>query len=138
MTIADRPHGRSRYNAGCRCGTCRTANREHSRQLRAKFLAPVPRPEGSPPAEFIDGPVTLAVRAQLAGLPAAEDHPGLVAVAIRLGQLMDTESAVPQYASAAKVLTDVLSTLSKHSTRRARLSAVRDMTNQRGTDSILP
>jgi len=87
-----------------------------------------PRPEGPPPADFIGGPVTQAVRAQLAGLPAAQERPGLVAIAIRLGQLMDTESAVPQYASAAKVLGDIIDTLSKHSTRRTRLSAVRSLT----------
>jgi len=128
MTIADRPHGRSRYNAGCRCGACRTANREHSRQLRAKFLMPVPRAEGSPPADFVDGPVTLAVRAQLTGLPAAEDRPGLVAIAIRLAQLMDNQSAVPQFSAAAKVLSDILGVLSRQSRRPGRLTAVRDMT----------
>ena len=129
MTIADKPHGRrSRYNAGCRCGECRTANRDHQRNRRSKHLTPVPRPEGAPPAEFIDGPVTKAVRAQLAGLPAAQDRPGTFAIAIRLAQLMDTQSAVPQYASAAKVLSEILSTLSKHSTQRTRLSAVRSMT----------
>jgi len=131
MTIADKPHGRSRYNAGCRCGACRTANREHSRQLRAKFLTSVPRPEGSPPADFIDGPVTQAVRAQLAGLPAAKDRPGLVAIAIRLGQLMDTESAVPQYSAAAKVLSDIITGLSRQSRRPGRLTAVRSLTQPR-------
>ena len=130
MTIADKPHGRTRYNAGCRCGQCRTANREHQRRLRSKPLASVPRPEGSPPADFIDGPVTEAVRAQLASLPAAQDRPGLIAIAIRLGQLMDTESAVPQYSAAAKVLSDIITTLSKHSTRRTRLTAVRGMTDR--------
>ena len=82
------------------------------------------------PAEFIDGPVTEAVRAQLAGLPAAQERPGTFAIAIRLAQLLDSQTAVPQYASAAKVLTEILSTLSKHSTRRTRLSAVRSMTVQ--------
>jgi hypothetical protein len=76
----------------------------------------------------VPGPVEIAVRAQLEHLPSAQERPGLFAIAIRLAQLMDTESAVPQYASAAKVLTDILSTLSKHSTRRTRLSAVRNMT----------
>ena len=128
MTIADKPHGRSRYNAGCRCGECRTANRDHQRNRRSKHLTPVPRPEGAPPAEFIDGPVTKAVRAQLEHLPAARERPGLYAIALRLAQLMDTQSAVPQYASAAKVLSEILSTLSKHSTQRTRLSAVRSMT----------
>jgi len=131
MTIADKPHGRrSRYNAGCRCGECRTANRDHQRSRRSKHLQPVPRPEGSPPAEFIDGPVTEAVRAQLAGLPAAQDRPGTLAIAIRLAQLLDNPTAVPQYASAAKVLADIITTLSKHSTHRTRLTAVRNMTER--------
>lgn len=129
MTIADRPHGRrSRYNAGCRCGECRTANRDHQRSRRSKYLSPVPAGDPSPPAEFIDGPVTEAVRAQLKHLPAAQERPGLYAIALRLAQLLDNPTAVPQYASAAKVLTDILGTLSKHSTRLTRLTAVRSMT----------
>jgi hypothetical protein len=38
--------------------------------------------------------------------------------------------SVPQFASAAKVLSDILGTLSKHSTRRTRLTAVRSMTER--------
>jgi len=128
MTIADKPHGRTRYNAGCRCGACRTANREHQRRLRSKPFASVPRPDGPPPAEFVSGPVTQAVRAQLEHLPAALERPGTFAIAIRLAQLLDNQTAVPQFASAAKVLTDIIATLSKHSARRTRLSAVRTMT----------
>jgi hypothetical protein len=41
---------------------------------------------------------------------------------------MDNQSAVPQYPAAAKVLSDILGTLSKHSTRRTRLTQVRSMT----------
>jgi len=68
MTIADKPHGRTRYNAGCCFGVCRSANREHSRRQRSKNLRHIPRLAESPPTEFIDGPVTEAVRAQLASL----------------------------------------------------------------------
>ena len=128
MTIADRPHGRSRYNAGCRCGECRTANRDHQRSRRSKHLSPVPAGDPSPPAEFVDGPVTAAVRAQLEHLPSARDRPALVAIAVRLAQLLDNPTAVPQYASMARVLTDLIATLSKHSARRTQLSAVRSMT----------
>jgi hypothetical protein len=129
MTIADKPHGRrSRYNAGCRCGECRSANRDHQRSRRSKHLTPVPAGEVSPPAEFIDGPVTEAVRAQLEHLPSAQERPGLYAIALRLAQLLDNPTAVPQYASTARVLTDLIATLSKHSARRTRLSAVRNMT----------
>lgn len=129
MTVADKPHGRSRYNAGCRCGECRAANREHSRQRRSKHLQPVPPAAGSPPqAEFTDGAVAEAVRAQLANTAAAQERPGLYAVAIRLAQLLDRDDAIPQHASAAHRLTEVLTTLSKSSNRRGRLSMVRGMT----------
>lgn len=130
MTIADKPHGRSRYNAGCRCGECRTANRDHQRKRRSKYLSPVPAGDPSPPVEFIDGPVTLAVRAQLAGLPAAEDRPGLVAIAIRLAQLMDTQSAVPQFSAAAKVLSEIITGLTRQSRHPGRLTAVRSLTER--------
>ena len=125
-------HGRSRYNRGCRCGICRAANRDHTRRRRSKHLAAVPRGEDAvqPPAEFIDGPVTEAVRAQLAQTDAARERPGLYAIAIRLAQLLDREDCVPQYAAAAHRLTEVLGTLSKSSARRGRLATVRDMTSR--------
>jgi hypothetical protein len=127
VTIAEAPHGRGRYQRGCRCATCKLANREYQRRHRTKqFRLVTPPPADVTP---VAGPVEIAVRAQLEHLPSAEDRPGLVAIAIRLGQVMDTESAVPQFASAAKVLSEILSTLSKHSTRRTRLSVVRGMTD---------
>ena len=131
MTVADRPHGRGRYNAGCRCPTGRAANREHSRQRRSEGLTAVPPVAGSPPQpEFTDGPVTEAVRAQLAGTATALERPGLYAVAIRLAQLLDNPSAAPQFAGAGHRLTEILTTLSKSSTQRGRLHAVRNMTAQ--------
>jgi len=36
--------------------------------------------------------------------------------------------AIPQHPQTARALTDIITTLSKHSTRRTRLSAVRSMT----------
>jgi len=131
MTVAEKPHGRSRYNAGCRCGVCRAANRDHSRRRRSKqHLKPLPTPaKESPRAEFTSGAVTEAVAAQLADNPAAQERPGLYAIAIRLAQLLDNPDAVPQYASAAHRLTEVLTILSKSAARRGRLSAVRGMTD---------
>lgn len=135
MTIANKPHGRSRYNAGCRCGVCKAANREHQRRHRAKRLTAVaptgdsPQPDGGSPPEFADGAVTEAVRAQLAGTAAAQERPGLTAIAIRLAQVLDNQTAIPQHAAAAHRLMEVLTTLSKSSTRRGRLSMVRGMTD---------
>ncbi len=132
MATTEKPHGRSRYNAGCRCGVCRAANRDHSRRRRSKHhLQPVSAPPAeASPAEFISGRVTEAVAAQLADTAAAHERPGLYAIAIRLAQLLDSPSAVPQHASAAHRLTEILTILSKSSTRRGRLAAVRDMTDR--------
>ena len=47
-----------------------------------------------------------------------------------LAQLLDSPTAVPQYASAAKVLSDIIATLAKSSTHRTRLTAVRSMTQR--------
>jgi hypothetical protein len=44
----------------------------------------------------------------------------LVAIAIRLAQLMDTQSAVTQFSAAAKVLSEILGTLSRQSRRPGR------------------
>ncbi len=129
MTVADKPHGRTRYNAGCRCGECRSANRDHQRRRRSKHLTAVPPDEGLQPPEFTDGAVTEAVRAQLADIAGALERPGLVAIAIRLAQLLDNQAAIPQHPQTAHRLTEVLTTLSKSSNRRGRLSIVRDMTH---------
>jgi hypothetical protein len=104
------------------------ANREYQRRHRTKQFRLVTPPPADVPTR--PGPVEIAVRAQLEHLPSAQERPGTFAVAIRLAQLLDNPTAVPQYASAAKVLSDIIATLSKQSTHRTRLSAVRSMTVQ--------
>lgn len=71
-----------------------------------------------------------AVRAQLDVGIAADERPGLAAIAIALAAVLDNQSAVPQHASAAHRLVELLGTLSKASNRRGRLTAVRDMTQR--------
>lgn len=129
MTIADAPHGRSRYTRGCRCGTCKQANREYQRRHRSKHLQPVP-PRDPQPAEFIDGPVTEAVRAQLAEAIIAGERPGLIAIALVLAADLDNPHAVPQRAALAHRLTEILAALSKSATRGGRLRVVRGMTDK--------
>ena len=127
MTLADAPHGRGRYNRGCRCATCKLANREYQRRHRSKRLRAVT----TPPADVTTEPtgaVVAAVQAQLDGTAAALERPGLAAIAIRLAEVLDNQSAIPQHAAAAHRLVEILGTLSKSSTRRTRLSAVRSMT----------
>ena len=94
-------------------------------------MTPVPPGAQSQPAEFIDGPVTQAIRAQLAQAIIAGGRPGLVAIAIRLGQLLDRDDAIPQHSAAAHRLSEVLDMLAKSSTARGRLSVVRSMTDKK-------
>jgi hypothetical protein len=68
------------------------------------------------------------VRAQLDNTAAALERPGLAAIAVRLAAVLDNQTAIPQHAAAAHRLVEILTTLSKSSTRRGRLSAVRSMT----------
>lgn len=131
MTIAEKPHGRTRYNAGCRCGECRQANREHSRRRRrAEPLHAVttPPPEVTPADPITAGAVAAAVRAQLDHLAAVDDRPALAAIAIALAEVLDNPSAVPQHAAAAHRLIETLDKLGQNAGRRSRLTAVRNMT----------
>lgn len=129
MTLADAPHGRGRYNRGCRCATCKLANREYQRRHRSKRLRAVT----TPPADVTTEPtgaVVAAVQAQLEGTAAALERPGLAAIAVRLAEVLDNQSAIPQHAAAAHRLVEILGTLSKSSMRRTRLSMVRSMTER--------
>ena len=130
-------HGRARYTKGCRCGVCRTANREYQRRYRrAKPLQAVPVPEPSAQADADDraapaeGAVTAAVTAQLAGLPEAESRPGLAAAAIRLAELLDRPEAMPQHPAAAGRLVELLEKLTRGNAKRGRLTLVRSMTDR--------
>ena len=125
------PHGRARYQRGCRCADCCAANRAYARDRkratqRAK-LAALPAPAAATP-EPAAGPVAAAVINQIGGTAAAQERPGLFAIAIRLAQLLDNPAAVPQHAAAAHRLTEVLERLAQSQPRRGRLSAVRDLT----------
>lgn len=129
MTVSDRPHGRSRYVAGCRCGTCKQANREYQRTRRAKPLHAVTPPPGDTTAPA-DGLVAAAVRAQLEHLDTARERPALAAIAVALAEVLDNPAAIPQHASAAHRLTEVLDKLAQTAGRRGRLTAVRDMSGR--------
>lgn len=76
------------------------------------------------------GAVVAAVQAQLDGTAAAQERPGLAAIAVRLAEVLDNQSAIPQHAAAAHRLVEILGTLSKSSMRRTRLSMVRSMTER--------
>ena len=130
--MADETHDRRRYQRGCRCERCcesnRTYARQHKRRRRASLAAVPTPPATEAPVDPADGRVTAAVRAQIAGLPAAEERPGLVEIALALCALLDNQAAVPQHPSAAHRLTEILDALAKSPSARGRLSVVRGMT----------
>jgi hypothetical protein len=136
--MAGRHGTRLRYNEGCRCGDCTEANRVYFRRRREpKLLAPaaidsLTAAGASQPSE--PGPVESGVEAEIAGL--AEARPGLTAIALALGRLMDDPKAVNQKPAAAKTLAALLDKLRSASAarRRGNLAVVKSMT----TSSPLP
>jgi hypothetical protein len=130
MTIK---HGTDRrYNDGCRCDECREAHKIRAREYRDRKRRGLTRPalltavmsmESSGP-----GPVELAVEAELAGLAAAQERPGLAQTALALARLMDGPAVTSKPAAAAR-LADILNALSQGSSqRRRKLAVVKSMT----------
>jgi hypothetical protein len=127
----DLPHGRRRYQKGCRCAVCKQANREYARTYRARNALHVVT--GAPaavaaPANGLPGPVEFGVRAELDGLALAEQRPALVAIAYALARVLDDPAAIPQHPTAAHRLAETLDKLSKGSRGRTRLASVQQMT----------
>jgi hypothetical protein len=111
---------RRRYNDGCRCDDCTAANtayQEDYRQRRANGgpVRPAPVVSLSPPVTppSCPGPVESGVESEIVELPQAQERPGLAAVALALGRLMDHPTALTAKAQAARQLADILATLSK-------------------------
>lgn len=132
-------HGsRTRYNAGCRCDACKKASRDYDKMRRQRMLASKHGPSAVttlPTSANADdrepGPNEAAVLAEIAGLSTAASHPGLVAVAIRNAQVLDSPLAIAQVPSSSKVLMEALEKLRKGSDSRAgKLAAVRQMTRK--------
>lgn len=131
------PHGRSRYQRGCRCATCCSANRTYARdrkrakQSQLRALPPIPADPSPQDQPQEPGPVGAAVRAQLDTTAAARERPGLAAIAVALAEVLDNQSAIPQHAAAAHRLIELLGLMSKSATRHGRLTVVRSMTEQK-------
>lgn len=70
------------------------------------------------------------MRAQLEHLPSAQERPGIYAVALQLAAVLDNQTAIPQHASAARVLTEIIMSLTRQSRRPGRLTAVRSLTER--------
>lgn len=129
-------HGtRARYNDGCRCDDCVTANSSYQADYRQRRMA-----GGSTTSSehFVDpasgpGRVESAVKDEIDGF-AAEARPGLAQVALCMARLLDNPKAVNQQPAAAKVLAALLEKLHAASAqgRRGSLALVRTMTQKGG------
>jgi hypothetical protein len=139
-----KPHGATQYRNGCRCAVCRGAEAARQRRYRARnpnaqIRGPKPNvvalpSRGEPTAPQIapNGEVEQAVRAQLAGMPKADERQGEAAAAIRLAQLLDD----PSYFALASQNSYKLHTLLKDlgtpkKKSRGRLQAIESMYNRK-------
>jgi len=126
------------YKTGCRCAQCRDAQAAYQRGYRARVLMGEtrPRPSVVPPVApdvAEPGRVEMAVATELEGLPAADSRPGLAALALAMGRVLDHPRALSSKPAAARQLARFLDDLHKGSAaRRGGLSVVRQMTEKGG------
>ncbi|MEZ0363384.1 hypothetical protein ACAG26_06720 [Mycobacterium sp. pUA109] len=108
-------HGtRSRYVEGCRCDPCKTANRRHQRDLRAKRRGLDDFGTSEP------GPVEQAARDEMATLSAAANRPGDVACVVAMARILDDPEQYPTHPRASGVMDRILKKLRAASGERAR------------------
>lgn len=140
--MATRHGTRSKYNSGCRCDDCVTAERSYQEKRRqTKLMAASPVVGSGPVVQFRQvaagavqsaelGRVEAGVISELEGLAQAEERPGLKETALALARIMDNPKAVNQQAAAAAKLTDLLDKLRKGAdSRKSKLASVRAMTS---------
>lgn len=125
----DKPHGRSRYVQGCRCGICRTANREYQRDHRAGTTASVVVTLPGSGESVAEG-----VRAELAAIGSTEASPGLVAAAFAMARILDDPKAAPQQPAAAGKLLEILEQIRARTPRVGGKLAAMRLAAQRGGD----
>ncbi len=137
-------HGsRTRYNSGCRCDECKKASRDYDKIRRQRMLASKHAPATVtklPTSSNSDKPepgmAESAVLAEIAGLSTTESRQGLVAVAIRNAQVLDSPLAIAQWPSSSKVLVETLDKLRKGAdTRVGKLASVRQMTRRNPSEA---
>jgi hypothetical protein len=126
----DETHDRARYRRGCRCDTCREANRLYQREHRQKAhgsegLAVVTDlPSRPPTAGESLGTVVEAVEAQITAI-GSTTRPALVAIARVMAEGLDNPAAL------ARQLVVTLGQLGESSQRRGRLASVQRMTERK-------
>ena len=74
--------------------------------------------------------MVAALRAELNAAPAADECPGLTAVALGLAAILDDSKHVVVQPAAAHQLVAILGSLSKRTQRCGKLAVVKSMVNQ--------
>lgn len=132
-------HGsRTKYNAGCRCDSCKKASRDYDKMRRQKMLAgkhapaTVTKLRSAPSPEVAElGGVESGVMAEIGTLSTAANRQGLVQIAIALARVLDSPLAIAQHPSAAHRLSETLDKLRKGAdSKTGKLAAVRQMTRK--------
>jgi hypothetical protein len=129
--MSDNEHDRNAYILGCRCATCTAANKEYQiayrrrSRMKRKVTAGV---EDSGP-----GRVEAAVQLEVDQLGVAEQRPGLVAAALAMARILDTEGAVTSQPAACRQLMVALAELHRVPvSRRGRLAVVQKLSTKGG------
>jgi hypothetical protein len=138
-------HDRTRYQQGCRCSVCTAANKVYTSEyrqrrrlsgVRVSAVPPLPDQRNDRNAETatvaeVSGPVVSAVQREVELLGVARSHPGLCAVAMAMGAILDRPACVTTQPSAARQLMAVLETLHRVAQpRRGRLAAITTMSSR--------
>jgi hypothetical protein len=135
--MATPPHGTPRsYRRGCRCATCREAQRVYSRDKRlARAGLPCPDVQSIRPDGLVvrrPGPVETGVLEEIAALSTANARPGLVQVALAHARVMDDPGAVSQHASNGHRLAEALDKMRRGADSQVgRLATVRKISSVR-------
>lgn len=140
-------HGRARYNDGCRCDVCKSAENDYRKRKRqekaeavGEFVAPVPGGLRLLPATSdsaltsvneLSHPEYSVVEGVLAEIEQFGGHrrPALANAALALAAVLDNPKAVSTKPAAAGKLSDLLEQMRKSAdNKESRLSRVRGMT----------
>jgi hypothetical protein len=105
----------------------REEDTRYRRELRARQRAEKAADATVVPLPARAGAVEAGVRAELAGLSASADHPGIASMALRLAQIMDDSGQAPHHSAAGRTLADLLGRLHDASAGRGggKLFAIR-------------
>lgn len=134
-------HGsRVKYNQGCRCDPCKSANRDYNRELRnrkaaaglpdADGLASVSKLPGAAQQPVTDGPgrVEAQVLLELGMMNSPAKHPGLAESALAMARILDNHNMLTTHPAAQRALRGTLADLhDKSASRVGRLAKVASM-----------